>query len=129
MYFPIGWSKTLRIRLKSNGSVGPNAGTENGPENNDDDERLYRDEKLLSIKTSSDKSFLCVLTNFSLRIWFCKVRLFCAYRRLFSLLRTLGASTSVLPLFKLLAQTIQIVQAELLATSVLPFAATICLTH
>ena len=61
MYFPIGWSKTLKIRLKTNESA-------------EDEER--RDEKLLSIKASSDKSFLCVLTNFSLRIWFCKVRRF-----------------------------------------------------
>ena len=60
MYFPIGWSKTLKIRLKAN---------------EDDD----LNEKLLSIKTNSDKSFLCVLTNFSLRIWFCKVNYFFSY--------------------------------------------------
>lgn len=57
MYFPIGWSKTLKIRLKESLADG--------------DEKV--DERLLSIKASSDKSFLCVLTNFSLRIWFCKV--------------------------------------------------------
>lgn len=60
MYFPIGWSKTLKIRLKLT-------------EHSTDEDNC--DEKLLSIKTSSDKSFLCVLTNFSLRIWFCKVKI------------------------------------------------------
>ena len=75
MYFPIGWSKTLKIRLESNEHLAANAGQENA------DDELNRHERLLSIKTSSDKSLLCVLTNFSLRIWFCKVRLSaCAYR-------------------------------------------------
>lgn len=73
MYFPIGWSKTLKIRLKSNESL---VGATADGQQHDDERLLNDDEKLLSIKTSSDKSFLCVLTNFSLRIWFCKVNYF-----------------------------------------------------
>lgn len=80
MYFPIGWSKSLKIRLKSseffnqNPNVNQNLNVnENENSEQDDFNFINCDEHLLSIKTSSDKSFLYVLTNFSLRIWFCKV--------------------------------------------------------
>lgn len=87
MYFPIGWSKTLKIRLKSNESLAGASATDGQPHDDEhSDEKLpLGDEKLLSIKASSDKSFLCVLTNFSLRIWFCKVNYFLVLLILFAL--------------------------------------------
>ena len=61
MYFPIGWSKSLKIRLKSSDFF--------NKKNNDNqnDQSINCDEQMLCIKANSDKSFLCVLTNFSLR--------------------------------------------------------------
>lgn len=65
MYFPIGWSKSLKIRLKSSDFF--NKKHQNNDNQNDQTNLINCDEQMLSIKSNSDKSLLCVLTNFSLR--------------------------------------------------------------
>lgn len=57
MYYPVGWSQNLALDSRKRYL------NENGPEHK---------EEILDIQANSERNLILIVTNVSLRIWFCK---------------------------------------------------------
>lgn len=63
MYLPVGWSKNLTLGLRKRGLV----------ENDQEASPLSADkEEILDMQANSERNLILIVTNVSLRIWFCK---------------------------------------------------------
>ncbi|RWS07678.1 RIC1-like protein [Dinothrombium tinctorium] len=70
MYYPVGWPKTLNLKLQSNDL---NDASDDGPhkDSNLNDERKCREE-IRHISSNTERSWILILTNTGVHIWFCK---------------------------------------------------------